>query len=132
MTDEQDHENHSTPFLHPAAGGLILGADWLLFSGTVSSGGFALPVSVVLGFLSGFIGVTCVQRLVGNDGLGRALLKGLLSGVVVGLPFPIGGTLLGGAVLANSGLDQMRRRAARALVEGRPPSRKPPDSIDKK
>jgi hypothetical protein len=41
----------------------------------------------------------------------------MLGGVVVGLPFPICGTLVGGAVLASSGLDQIRDRAARALAQ---------------
>lgn len=104
-------------FLHPAAGALILGSDWLFFSGTVFTGGFGMAVAVMLGFLTGLIGVTALQHRLGRDSWGTALLKGLLSGVVIGLPFPIGGTLVGGAVLASSGLDQLRQRAARTLAD---------------
>lgn len=114
---DKNPERGSHSFLHPASGGLILGADWLFFSGMVFTGGIGLPVSVGLGFLSGLIGVTCAQRFVAKEGWGKSVAKGLLSGVVVGLPFPIFGTLLGGAVLAMSGLDQMRDRAAAALAE---------------
>ena len=104
-------------FLHPAAGALILGLDWLLFTGTTATGGLALPLAVVLGFTVGSFGTCCIQRFWAKERWGRALLKGLLGGIVVGLPFPIGGTLVGGAVLASSGLDQLRDRAARALAE---------------
>lgn len=103
--------------LHLLSGALILGTDWLLFSGTAASGGVALPWTMALGFVIGLVGVTLLQRFKAGDGWGKSLGKGLLSGVVVGLPFPIGGTILGGAVLAMSGLDQVRQRAARALRE---------------
>lgn len=106
-----------SPFLHPATGGLILGLDWLLFSGTAATGAMMLPLAMAIGFFGGTLGATLLQRRLGGDSWGRALLKGLLSGFVVGLPFPIGGTLVGGAVLASSGLDQLRDRAARALIE---------------
>lgn len=104
-------------FLHPAAGGLILGLDWLLFSGTLATGGAGLVLAMVLGFTLGGLGTCGVQRFWAGESWGRSMLKGLLGGVVVGLPFPVGGTLVGGAVLASSGLDQLRDRAARALAE---------------
>lgn len=106
-------------FLHPAAGALILGLDWLLFGGTAATGGAGLALSVVLGFLIGGLGTGLIQRIVAKDGVGAALMKGLVAGIVVGLPFPIGGTIVGGAVLASSGLDQLKRRSARALLEGK-------------
>ena len=110
-------EPRKPTILHPISGGLILGADWLLFGGTAATAGAALPLSMAGGFLTGLIGVTAVQHFKAGDGWGPSLLKGFLSGVVVGLPFPIGGTILGGAVLASSGLAEMRQRAARALLE---------------
>ena len=39
-------------FLHPAAGGLILGLDWLLFSSEAATGGLALPLAMPLLFLA--------------------------------------------------------------------------------
>jgi len=38
-----------------------------------------------------------------------AVLKAVLAGIVVGLPWPIGGTLVGGWVLLSSGLGDARK-----------------------
>lgn len=115
MNDKAETGGES--FLHPVTGALILGLDWLLFSGTMATGTVALPIAVVLGLSLGTLGTCCIQRFWAKERWSRAVLKGLLGGIVVGLPFPIGGTLVGGAVLASSGLDQIRDRAARALAE---------------
>lgn len=115
--NEQKEVTGAGSFLHPATGALILGLDWLLFSGTLATGGAALMLAVVLGLTLGGIGTCCIQRFWAKERWSRALLKGVLGGMVVGLPFPIGGTLVGGAVLASSGLDQLRDRAAKALAE---------------
>ena len=112
-----DSETSKSSFLHPASGALILGADWLLFSGTVSTGGLAMPLTVTLGFLVGAIGTTACQRFAGKDGWMKSMGKGFLAGLAVGAPFPIGGTIVGGTVLASSGLSQLRERAAKALLE---------------
>lgn len=116
-TKQSQLESGGGSFLHPATGGLILGLDWLLFSGTVATGTVALPIAVVLGFTVGGLGTCLIQRHWARERWSRALFKGLLGGIVVGLPFPICGTLVGGAVLATSGLDQIRDRAARALAD---------------
>lgn len=116
-TTQDKADPGGSSFLHPATGGLILGLDWLLFSGTVVTGAVALPIAVVLGFTVGGLGTCMIQRYWARERWSRAVSKGLLGGVVVGVPFPICGTLVGGAVLASSGLDQIRDRAARALVE---------------
>jgi hypothetical protein len=92
------------PFLAPACGILILLLDWVLFSGTVFSAGLSLPVSIGAGFLAGTAAVTLVQYFQAGDSLARALLKGLIGGVAVGLPFPIAGTVAGGWILALSGM----------------------------
>lgn len=117
VTAKKEEIDAGSSFLHPATGALILGLDWLLFSGTVATGGAALMLSVLLGLTLGAIGTCAIQRFWAKERWSRALLKGMLGGVVVGLPFPIGGTLVGGAVLASSGLDQIRDRAAKALAE---------------
>lgn len=96
--------------LHPAAGGLILGLDWLLFSGTVVTAAVALPASVVAGFALGSVGTAIIQRKLGGDSRRKAILKGLAAGVVVGMPFPVAGTAVGGGVLMLSGLDRLLKR----------------------
>ncbi len=124
MSTPQEEPTSSHSFLHPASGALILGADWLLFSGTAATGGLGMALTVPLGFLIGSIGTTASQRLVAHDSWGKSLGKGLLAGLAVGAPFPIGGTIVGGTVLASSGLHTLRERAAKALLESGKDSKK--------
>jgi hypothetical protein len=87
----------------------ILVLDWLLFSSNVLSAWLATPAVMVLGFVLGSGGAFLAQRKAANDALWRATLKALLAGIVVGLPWPIGGTLVGGWVLLTSGLADARK-----------------------
>jgi hypothetical protein len=96
--------------LHPASGVLILGIDWLLFSGSVLSLGLSAPVLVSLGFVSGAAGTGLIQSRYGADSPWKSTLKGLLGGLAVGIPLPIAGTAVGGAVIALSGLDRLGNR----------------------
>ena len=93
----------------PATGLWILVLDWLLFSSNVLSAWLATPVVMVLGFVLGSVGAFLAQRKAANDALWSAALKALLAGIVVGLPWPIGGTLVGGWVLLTSGLADARK-----------------------
>lgn len=94
--------------LHPMSGAAILGLDWLLFSGNVLSGGLSTPLVMVLGFGIGGAAVSAIQRFRAKDGVGASILKGLGAGCVVGAPLPIGGTVVGGTVLALSGLSRLK------------------------
>ncbi len=96
-------------FLLPATGVWILVLDWLLFSSNVLSAWLATPAVMVLGFVLGSGGAFLAQRRAANDALWSAVLKALLAGIVVGLPWPIGGTLVGGWVLLTSGLADARK-----------------------
>jgi hypothetical protein len=100
-------------FFLPATGMWILGLDWLLFSKEVATLGLATPVTAVLGFLAGSIGAYRFQRRHAGDDRRRALVKGLLAGLAVGTPFPLAGTLVGGWILANSGLAGLKDRFLR-------------------
>ena len=93
----------------PATGLWILVLDWLLFSSNVLSAWLATPVVMVLGFVLGSVGAFLAQRKAANDALWSAALKALLAGIVVSLPWPIGGTLVGGWVLLTSGLADARK-----------------------
>ena len=96
-------------FILPATGMWILVLDWLLFSSNVLSAWLATPAVMVLGFVLGCGGSFLAQRKAANDALWTATLKALLAGVVVGLPWPIGGTLVGGWVLLTSGLADAKK-----------------------
>lgn len=94
---------------HPASGLLILAVDWLLFSGGLLTLGVSTPVLLVAGGSLSALAVTALQRRYADEARGTALIKGALGGLAVGLPFPVAGTGLGGAVLALSGLNRLRR-----------------------
>jgi hypothetical protein len=96
-------------FMLPATGAWILALDWLLFSSNVLSAGTATPLVMVAGFVLGGAGAYVIQRKRANDEPRSAVLKAVLAGIVVGLPWPVGGTLLGGWVLLASGLGNARK-----------------------
>ncbi len=105
--------------LHPASGILILGLDWLFFAENAVTLGLSTPLLAGVGFGVAGIGTGLLQRRLGRDGFAAALLKGLLAGVVVGIPLPIAGTAVGGGILALSGLNNLWGRSD---PEDSPPS----------
>jgi hypothetical protein len=94
----------------PATGFLIMGLDWLFFSKEAATLGLALPFTITVGFLAGSIGTFHLQRKYAQDSKPLALLKSLAAGVLVGLPFPLAGTLAGAWIIANSGLASLKNR----------------------
>jgi len=114
----------SSSFLHPASGVLILGLDWLLFSGSVLSLGFSTPAMAALGFVLGALGTGLIQTKYGDDTRLMTIFKGVLSGIAVGIPLPIAGTAAGGAVIALSGLDRLTGRSSKKIEEKDDNSRK--------
>ena len=97
-------ERKQRQFLVPAAGAWILALDWALFSSNALTAWLATPAAMIAGFVLGGAGVYLIQRRATGDTRGRAALKALLAAIVVGLPWPLGGTLVGGWVLLSSGL----------------------------
>jgi hypothetical protein len=103
-------ENQAVPFAnlrtfyHPASGVVILGLDWLAFGTDFFTGFLALPEMCLLAFLASFALVLAIQVRWSKDNLPAAIGKSFLGAFLVGLPFPITGTLLGAAILALSGL----------------------------
>ncbi|MCE0482853.1 MAG: hypothetical protein LV479_01290 [Methylacidiphilales bacterium] len=91
-------------FYHPASGGVILALDWLAFGSDLLTGFLALPLLCVLSFAVTFPLVWLIQVQWSRDKMGPAIGKAFLGAFLVGLPFPITGTLLGAAILALSGL----------------------------
>ena len=97
-------------FLLPATGLLIIGLDWLLFPEEAVSAGLSVPLTSLVGFLAGSIGAYHLQRRYALNTRPIALLKSLLAGVLVGVPFPLAGTLVGGWIVATSGLASLKSR----------------------
>lgn len=113
----------SYSFLHPASGAVILALDWILFSGSVLSLGLGSMALSSIGFVIGLIGVAIVQHRYGPDPMITSGLKGLLAGVVVGVPLPIAGTAVGGLILSLSGLDRWKK-----LLPGRSQEAETPET----
>jgi hypothetical protein len=112
-------------FMLPATGLLIMGLDWLLFSEEAASFGVLIPFTSLVGFVVGGIGTYLLQTRHGCDSKPVAGLKGLLAGILVGIPLPLAGTMAGGAILASSGLASLRWRLLKdrfSAVSGRRPN----------
>ncbi len=99
--------------LLPITGLWVFLLDWLLFSSNVLSAGLATPVIVVLGFISGSVGTYFLQRRFAGNPAWKALLKAAIAGICVGMPWPVGGTLIGGWVLLFSGLGDAKSEILR-------------------
>lgn len=91
---------------HAGSGAAILGIDWLLFSGNIAMGGMATLPTMAVGFALGGLSTGLIQHFVAGDSVAKSTLKALAAGLLVGIPTPVAGTALGGAILALSGLSK--------------------------
>jgi hypothetical protein len=64
-----------------------------------------LVTSVGVGML-GTISTTLVQRYLAKDSWGASIAKGLVMGIIAGVPFPVTGTAVGVPLLAWAGLHE--------------------------
>ena len=101
--------------IHRLSGAWIFLIDWLFFGVNAITAGLATPVVSILAFLTGGTGLFLIQKLLNKDSFEQAFLRGLIAGVMAGIPFSIAGTVYGGWVLAMAG---MRRED---LPEFQPP-----------
>ena len=95
--------------LLPLTGIWILTLDWLLFSSNLMTAGLATPLVVSIGFVLGASGTLVFQKWFAGDSLWKAALKALAAGIVVGTPWPLTGTLVGGWILLASGIKTTKR-----------------------
>jgi hypothetical protein len=106
-------------FYHPASGVVILGLDWLLFGSDLMTDFLALPLMCVLGFMATFPIVLAIQRGWSRNNWPSAIGKAFLGAFMVGLPFPVTGTLLGAAILMLAGLPHHPVDAIKKAVTSR-------------
>ena len=96
--------------LLPASGLWILVLDWLLFSSNAITAGLGTPIIIVLGFFLGSVGTYFLQWRFAGDIPWKVLFKAVFAGIVVGAPWPLAGTLIGGWVLFFSGLGNVKKQ----------------------
>jgi len=90
--------------IHRLSGAWIFLIDWFFFGVNTITIGLATPLVSILAFLTGSTGVFLIQKLLNRDSFGQAFLRGLVAGVIAGIPFSIAGTVYGGWVLAMAGM----------------------------
>lgn len=76
--------------------------------------------SGVIGLL-GFTAVTMVQRHIAKDEWGAAVAKGIVMGIVAGIPYPVVGTAVGTPLLVWAGLHQWIKLPASKEQDKLPP-----------
>ncbi len=100
--------------IHPVSAILVIVLDYLW---TPAEEGAALsivglvtvPFLIAILAVISFVGVFLVQKFVANDQLGSSLAKAFAMSVVVAVPFPIMGTVVGGALLAWAGVGALQK-----------------------
>lgn len=97
----------SGSFFHPLSGAVILAADWVFFGLDVASGFLLLALFSVAAFGVVFAAVSNIQRRLAGDDPQKAALKALIGALAAAVPFPITGTVVGGAIIALSGLPKL-------------------------
>ncbi|HAE58040.1 MAG TPA: hypothetical protein DCG54_00630 [Anaerolineae bacterium] len=101
MTDEA--RQITPPPIHPLAAFATIALDGVFFFFFIE----AINPLAALGIGTlGFATTTMVQRFLDNDSWGAAIAKGLVLGIVAGVPYPVAGTAVGLPLLAWAGVSR--------------------------
>jgi hypothetical protein len=102
MTDE------SRPPLHPLAAFTIIALDGVVGAFEIVDP-FALVFTCIGVGVLGFVSTTMVQRNLAKEGWGASIAKGLVMGILAGVPYPIAGTAIGAPLLIWAGVHKWIR-----------------------
>lgn len=102
--NEPSLEPAKKAFFQRASGAAILSVDWLCFGLEWQLGPLSMAVMSVAAFAVTYAVVWKIQTRLGGDDARRAHGKAFLGALAAGLPFPVTGTVVGGLILALSGL----------------------------
>lgn len=96
----EESRSISPPPIHPLTALATIALDGIFFFFFIE----AVNPLAALGIGSlGFAATTLVQRFLDNDNWGAAIAKGLVMGIVAGVPYPVAGTAVGLPLLAWAG-----------------------------
>jgi len=102
------------PPLHILSALVTVALDWIWFlielPATLSLAFIPtlLPLTFGLGILD-FTAVMLVQRFLANESWGVAAAKGLVMGIVAGVPYPVFGTVIGVPLAAWAGIREVQK-----------------------
>lgn len=97
----------SRVFFQRASGAVILAVDWLCFGLEWQLGPVSMAVMSATAFVVTYAVVWRVQSRVDAPRIAHA--KAVAGALAAGVPFPVTGTIVGGLILALSGLPSAKR-----------------------
>src|SRR5689334_19196890 len=100
MSDER------RPPLHPLAAFTIIALDGIFGTVEILDPFALLFTSIGVGIL-GFLSTTFTQRFLAKEGLGESMAKGIVMGILAGVPYPIVGTAIGAPLLVWAGVHRL-------------------------
>ncbi len=94
------------PPIHPLAALATLALDGFFLVVEILDPFLLVVTSLGLGIL-GFAATTLVQRFVAKEEWGEAVAKGMVMGIIAGVPYAVAGTLVGVPLLIWAGVSQL-------------------------
>ncbi|MEO8395094.1 MAG: hypothetical protein ABI700_19005 [Chloroflexota bacterium] len=110
MADDNVHYTGAP--IHPISAIMVIVLDTLwkpVEAGAAISvvGLVTVPFLIAILAIVSFVGVFLVQKFIANDALGSTVAKAFVMSVVVAVPFPVTGTIVGVPLLAWAGLSKV-------------------------
>lgn len=128
MRIEQPKPAVSEPPVHYLSALVTIILDWLwgvpeLTAEASVVGLVSVPLFMLATGGTCFIAVTMIQHFVAGDGWGKSIAKGLVMGIIAGIPIMVAGTAVGGILVGWAGVGGLTKMLAR---RNDPPQQLPP------
>ena len=103
--------------IHKLSGAWIFLIDNLFFVGTAFTAGLALPISCLLAFITGSLGVFLIEKMINKNTFSQSFFRGLIAGILSGIPISIAGTIYGWWVLKMADIKQKDIPDNQSIIE---------------